>query len=208
MKHPFLALTALFGAVGGGAVSSAIQQPRPQASYPEASQRGNARVFYWGSKGDSPTGGSIGQFAIDYGQPAWQPKFEGAVEGTRDQRWRLGQNFWTNLDTNIDLTIAGVDVPVGYYYLGLEHTSDGDFILWAIDPAEARERHLDAFEIDRTEGGIAIPLTYEKADPPADRLTIRLLKSLFSRDQVEMRIEFGPHRLKGEVTMHPAEDGV
>ena len=72
-------------------------QGREQTAYSEHSERGSARIFYWG--GDR----SAGQLVIDYGRPAWQQKYQDSFESDEidGRRWRLGQNHWTKLDTNI-----------------------------------------------------------------------------------------------------------
>lgn len=207
-KRALLLLTVAVTSLTTSAVVARLAEPAVQgapgqAAYPEASQRGNARVFYWGPKDNKPNGGSIGQFAIDYGTPPWKDSYDGALDSQRDVRWRFGQNFWTNLDTNIDLTIAGVSIPAGYYYLGLEYTSKDEWILWALDPDEVRKEKLDAFEIAQTKGGIKIPLSYSEADDSASKLKITLMKSALARNSVEMRIQFGGHMLKAPIKMLP-----
>ncbi len=204
MHRSTLALvTGALVLVSAGAVTARLQAPQKQNSYHEASQRGNTRIFYWGPKGTEPTGGSIGQLAIDHGQPVWKDAYDAAVEQKRDHRWRFGQNFWTTLDTNIDLAISDVDVPAGYYYLALEHTSDDRWLLWAIDPKEAYEKKLDAYHAHFTTGGIEIPLEYEKVEEKAPKLTVTLRRRPTERDLATFEVRFGPHRLVTDVEMKP-----
>jgi DUF2911 family protein len=49
-------------------------------------------------------------------------KFDGMTKG---KTWRLGKDFWTVLDTNVPLKIAGKEVAAGTYYLGLFRSADG-----------------------------------------------------------------------------------
>ena len=72
-------------------------------------------------------------------------------------RWRFGENFWTTLDTNMDLVLGGVEVPTGYYYIVVQHHERG-LELVLLDPAEIRKQHLDAYEAPKTTGGIRVPL--------------------------------------------------
>lgn len=207
MHRSLLALvTGAVVLVSAGVVTGMRQAPQAQNSYNEVSQRSNTRIFYWGPKGSEPTGGSIGQLAIDYGQPPWKEAYDKAVEEQRDQRWRFGQNFWTNLDTNIDLTISEVDVPTGYYYLVLEHTTADEWLMWAIDPDEARAQHLDAYHARLTTGGIKIPLEYERVDAKTDVLKVTLRRRPTERDLATLEVRFGPHRLTADVEMKPAEE--
>jgi len=195
---------AVLGVFGVEARTGA-QAPAKQNSFHEVSQRGNTRIFYWGPKGAEPSGGSIGQLVIDYGRPPWKATYDQAVAKKRDYRWRFGQNFWTNLDTNIDLEIADVAVARGRYYLALEHTSDDEWILWAIEPEEAYEKHLDAFHAHFTTGGLRIPLEYEKGEASVDPLSVMLRRRPTERDRATLEIRYGAHFLSADVVMKPAE---
>ena len=153
--------------------------------------RGSARLFYW--DGDA----SPGQVRIDYGRPAWQEKFAAQQAETKftGRRWRLGQNFWTTLDTNVPLELGGVAVPAGYYYLTLEKKGDEQFTLALNDPAAVRKYKLDAFQAHMTRGGIEIPLEFEKVEENAGSLTIGLGKKTGKTSHFALSIHFGPYRL-------------
>ena len=64
---------------------TAQAQDQSQRATAEVSQRGNARIFYWGQTG------SVGQLTIDYGQPAWNQQFDAQWQQLQGKRWRLGQ---------------------------------------------------------------------------------------------------------------------
>src|SRR2546425_5669783 len=115
----------------------------------EPDERGSTRLLYWDRQKDV----GAGEFAIDYGRPVWKKdyddsaKFDGMTNG---KTWRLGKDFWTVLDTNLPLRIAGKEVAPGTYYLGLFRSADGAaWSLAFIEPAKARAAHLDAFEINK-----------------------------------------------------------
>ena len=46
--------------------------------------------------------------SVDYGQPPWKQQYADAIgsEKSVGKRWRFGADFWTTLDTNVDLTQA------------------------------------------------------------------------------------------------------
>ena len=171
--------------------------PVKQTPYWEGSQRGTARIFYWFGPD------SAGQLSIDHGQPLWNAAYERFLTKPSGVRWRLGENFWTSLDTNIDLTIGGVEVPVGLYYLVLENSADAGLRLIALDPAPVRAHRLDADEAPKTTGGLALPVTLRKAEAPSDRLRFDLLLDPAHEDRATLRITFGPHLLEAPVVMHP-----
>lgn len=179
-----------------------VAGPRPtrQTPYPETSPRGSTRIFYWFGPG------SAGQVEIDHGLPVWQAVYSKMLAPQKTTRWRFGQNFWTRLDTNMDLTIGGVRLPAGYYYLVLESHTEHGLRLIALDPAEMRAQHLDAYEAPKTKGGIALPLAQDAA-PFARRLqmTLDVVEEEGERtDRATLEIRFGPHRLTAPVEMHPA----
>ncbi|MHC5062620.1 MAG: DUF2911 domain-containing protein [Planctomycetota bacterium] len=177
------------------------QQNQAQRSFPEKSQRGHARIFFWG--GDS----SAGQLAIDYGQPAWNEQHQKAIEDGRmdDKRWRLGQNSWTNLDTNIPLTIGGQKLTPGLYYMTLEMTSDGEYWLYFLDPKEIRKQKLDAFHAHLSKGGIEVLMEADELEKPTKQLEIELLTSGKQDRKASLEIRFGPFKWTAPIEMHPEE---
>lgn len=181
-------------ATGGMAVAPA---PTEQTPFPETSLRGNTRIFYWFGPD------SAGQVAIDFGRPRWQPAFTKFVESASGRRWRLGENFWTTLDTNMALTIGGVAVAVGQYYCVLQNPKDQGPQLVLLDPAEARSRRLDAYEANKTTGGIVIPLQAAAAAEPAAELDLELRVDPATKDTGTLTIRFGPHAFEAPLRMHP-----
>src|SRR2546422_10299798 len=127
------------------------QKPKPKivAFGSDSPERGTTRVGYWNNEKNQ----GAGQFAIDYGRPVWRKEYEDTAnfdKMTKGKVYRLGSNYWTTLDTDIPLTVAGKSIPAGQWYLGLHRSEDGaTWSLAFIDPAKARAAHLDASEIER-----------------------------------------------------------
>jgi hypothetical protein len=165
-------LFAVFGILLAAAVQA--QQPKKgivaEGGTPD--DRASARVLYW----DEAADGAAGQLAINYGRPVWKKDYEDAAKFdgmTKGKVWRMGSNFWTNLVTDLPLTIAGKDVPPGVYYLGLHRSADGSkWSLAFIDSAGARKEHLDAFDIRKAKVEFMAPMSVEKAESTADKLTV------------------------------------
>jgi hypothetical protein len=146
--------------------------------------RMSTRIAFFGQNS------SEGQIAIGYGQPETQ--FDALTKG---KRWRFGNNFWTTLDTHLDLTMAGVDVASGYYYLVLERSENDDWFLVLLDPKKARSKKLDASMVDRTTGGTKIPLNWERTESSTDKLTIKLIPNKDDITAATLDIRWGPHEL-------------
>lgn len=179
-----------------------IEGPTPteQTPYPETSPRGGTRIFYWFGPA------SAGQVAIDHGQPAWNARYEQFLTKPGGQRWRLGENFWTSLDTNMPLTLGDVDVPIGLYYLVLQNNAERGPELVLLDPDAVRQQTLDAYEASKTSGGIVVPLDRGKAEHPTHRLQIELVVDRSQKDRGVLRVRFGPHELSTSVHMQPRRD--
>ena len=172
-------------------------KPTAQTPYDEGSERGSARVFYW--FGD----GSAGQVEISYGRPDWKPEYGAFLTEPGGPRWRFGENFWTTLDTNMPLTIGGVDLDVGQYYLVLHNDAEHGLRLLALDPQAVRRLRLDAYEANETEGGIAIPLQHQETGAVAGRLAIDLRVDRTQKDRAVLTVRFGGHTLSAPVVMKP-----
>ncbi len=188
-------LSVRSNAVAHSGGMAAGPRPTEQTPYPETSPRGSARIFYWYGPG------SAGQVDLDYGRPRWQPKFEQFVGGKGAARWRLGQNFWTRLDTNIGLRFGAVELAPGTHYLVLARAADGELALVALDPAAVRAERLDAWHAPKTQGGQRIPLDHSRTEDRAEFLLCALAVDRERRDRARLDIFFGPHHLQTDFDM-------
>ena len=138
------------------------------------SQRASARILYM----NQATNGFVGQLVVNYGQPVWKAEYEdlGLFDKmTKGQVWRMGDNFWSVLDTHVPLKISGRDIDVGSYYLGVHRSQDGDsWSLAFLDPDAIREARLDASEIAKATVDFMVPMSYSRTDENVESLTITL----------------------------------
>ena len=176
-------------------------KPRPKfiAFGSDSPERGTTRVGYWNNEKNM----GAGQFAIDYGRPVWRKEYEDTAnfdKMTRGKVYRLGSNFWTTLDTDMPLTIAGKTVPAGSWYLGLHRSEDGaTWSLVFIDPAKARAAHVDASEIERAPVAFKAPMTVEQAAESKDKLTIDLTFQKGNLKDVTLKIAWGKMQLSAPI---------
>src|SRR5579864_8647484 len=161
--------------------------------------RASARVLYWNLKAKA----AAGQIAINYGCPVWTKDYEDPAkfdEMTKGKVWRLGNNFWTSLVTDLPVTISGKSVAPGPYYLGLSRSADGSqWSLAFIDPAGARQAHLDAFDIRKAKVDFLVPMTTEKPGELAEKLTITLTHPKDDIKSVTLKIAWGNLALSAPV---------
>ncbi len=141
----------------------------------DVDDRGSARLLYWNSEKNA----AAGQFAVNYGRPVWHKELEDPAKFdslTKGKIWRMGSNYWSNLYTDLPLTIAGTSISPGLYFLGLERSADGSsWSLAFIDPVKVRKARIDAFQIYKAKVDFTAPMT---AEPPSaetvEKLTITL----------------------------------
>jgi len=183
--------------------TAAQQGDDEQQAYVSTTSRGSTRVAYFGK--------AAGELVIDYGQPVWKEEYQKALDSKKfvGQRWRLGQDFWTNLDANVDFRLGSTTIKAGYYYLTLELKKDGTYILGFHDPAAVRKNKLDAFLAPQYKqpAMFEVPLDYEKASEPAKQLVFNLEMSDADQSQGTFSLQFGPHKLKTQLQMMVGHSG-
>ena len=183
------------------ALSANAQEKKPAivAFGSDSLERGTVRVGYWNREKNGGAGG----FFIDYGKPVWKAEYEDAAKFdpmTKGKTWRLGSEYWTVLDTNVPLKIAGTTVPAGLWYLGLHRSQDGaTWSLVFIDPAKARSMQLDPSEINRAPIAHKAPMTIEQSSETADKLNLTLDVPKTDLKQSQLKIHWGKLQLKAPI---------
>ncbi len=138
---------------------------------------------------------NVSEIVIDYGPVPWKEEFAAMLQSGKldGQRWRLGKEYWTTLDTNVPMTLGGAAIPVGHYYLVASKSGD-EYTLIALDAAEVRAKKLDAFQAPQTKGGIVAKLEHADTKSISSDLHIELTADPDGKTGA-LTIEFGPHRL-------------
>jgi hypothetical protein len=173
------------------------QEERQMEAYGGESQRVSTRILYF-SETDPPS--SPGAIAINYGQPQWKSEYEEKFdELTKGKRWRFGNNFWTSLDTNVAMTMAGTEIGPGQYYLALERSPEDQWYLLLFDPVPIRAKKLDAFFIDEAPGGMEVPLEWKRKEESADRLMVKLIPDEGDLKKASLEIQWGKHMLMAPI---------
>ena len=200
MRFSVLGITLMLGLTGLVGAQNNKPAPPPIVAFgSDSPERGTTRVGFWNTKKDR----GAGQFAIDYGRPVWKKDYEDTAKFdamTKGNVYRLGSNFWTTLDSDMPLNIAGTQIPAGLWYLGLHRSQDGaTWSLVFIDPMKARAEHVDASEISRAPIAYKAPMTLEQATESKDKLTIDLVFKRANPKDVTLRIGWGKLQLSAPV---------
>lgn len=185
-----VALLAVFVTAGG---LFAWQDGGAQR-YLQTPERHTSSLSYFGANQ------YLGSVMISHGQPVWKDAYNEQVlhadkvaDGTR---FRLGNNSWATLESTAELTIGGVTVPAGYYYLAFEKAGDGVAVV-AFDAAEMRAKLLPSWAPPQ-EGGIRIPLKMTETDDTEDELTADFLVDNRT-GATDLEILWGPYQLVASV---------
>ena len=193
-KNLFLAMAILTVSLGNALAQTSRGPIQVFGGQPD--ERASTRILYETDK-------AIGEFAIDYGRPVWKKEYEDPAifdKMTRGKVWRLGKDFWTTLDTSLPLRIAGREVSIGYYYLGLRRSEDGaTWSLVFLDPVEIRSSKFDAFEINKAPIAFRVPVNVEKGAETVDKLTVVLSHQKQSITSVTLRIAWGTLHLNAPI---------
>jgi hypothetical protein len=158
---------------------------------PALGERGTSRVLYWNQDKDI----AAGAITVDFGRPVWRKEYEesGRFDAmTKGKVWRLGNNYWTVLDSNLPIKVAGRDIPIGLWYLGLDRSADGKtWSLAFIDPVKARRARHDGFTMETVPVDFKVPMTTAQPAGVTDKLTMTLTAAKEDMKKVTLRIAWG-----------------
>jgi hypothetical protein len=166
---------------------------------PALGDRGTSRVLYWNQDKDV----AAGAITVDFGRPEWRKEYEEAGRFdlmTKGKVWRLGNNYWTILDSNLPIKIARRDIPIGLWYLGLDRSPDGKtWSLAFIDPVKARRGRHDGFTMETVPVDFKVPMTTAQPAGLTQKLTMTLTASKEDMKKVTLRISWGRVELTAPV---------
>jgi hypothetical protein len=168
----------------------------------DVDDRGSARVLYWNDAAHA----AAGQFAVNYGRPVWRKEYEDSAKFdsiTKGKVWRMGSNYWSNLYTDVPLTISGTSVAPGLYFLGLQRSGDGSsWSLAFIDPVKVRKEHIDAFDIRKAKVEFTAPMSAESpASEAVEKLTITVTHPENDIHNATLKVAWGHLALTAPVTV-------
>ena len=168
--------------------------------------RASARLLYWNDSANT----AAGQFAINYGRSLWRKDYEDPAKFdamTKGKIWRMGSNFWTNLYTDIPVTISGKAVAPGFYFLGMERSADGaSWSLAFIDPVKVRKGRIDAFDIRKAPVEFTVPMKLEPAaSTSVEKLTVTLTHPENDMRNASLNVAWGNLALSAPVKVTVSE---
>lgn len=195
---------ALLVLLSTAALASAQVRQGAWTPVAESMDRGYSSISFWTYRDDGVEIGG-GRISVEHGKPSWPESLNdaGAFDAaTLDKLWRLGNNKWTTLDTQLGLRFGDRVVEPGIYYLVLERPGADQWRLAFVDPAAVRPGYIDAWAAQARPREVpilfSVPLGYAEADR-SEELDVTL--GLDDGDMARgwLRIEWGPHRLETDL---------
>ena len=185
----------------------------------ESMERGYSSISYWTNRDDGVEIGG-GRISVEHGKPKWpaaldeQPAFNRATVG---RLWRLGNNKWTTLDTQLPLRFANRKVEPGIYYLVLERPDSKTWNLAFVSPRSVSPGFIDAWAAQARPREVpilfSVSLRYARGSKTAE-LEMHLALEKDDMSKGLLHIQWGPHQLETtfdidvtSATFYKTEDG-
>ncbi|MBI3843942.1 MAG: tetratricopeptide repeat protein [Planctomycetes bacterium] len=153
--------------------------------------------------------GGKAQASIEYGKPVWKTEYASMVDSGKlaGQRWRLGQDDWTTLETKGDVTLGDVPLKPGTYDLTLEKKEGNKVVLSLHDPEVLRAKKITPAAVSQyAEPALYdIPIAIERSTEIADALTIKLAMDPSDDSKGSLTIRFGPFKGTVPLRLAPAK---
>ena len=139
-----------------------------------------------------------GGYNFTYGAPDWKAEYDEKIETAGDQKARLGKDDWSTLDTSVPLTIGGVQVPAGQWYLGLGR-EDGKYFMMVMSADTCRKNKVPPSATPKLTAKINVPLTYAKVEKEAEQLHISAVRDPKELTKATLRLHWGTHQLTAPI---------
>lgn len=167
----------------------------------ESMERGYSSISYWTYRDDGVEIGG-GRISVEHGKPQWPEMLEepGTFDGgTVGKLWRLGNNKWSTLDTQLTLHFGDRTVEPGIYYLVIDRPKADDWRLVFVAPGSVSPSFIDAWASqarpDEVPRLFSVPLEYATGDKTPE-LDISLALDKDDMSLGAIRIHWGPHHLE------------
>lgn len=143
---------------------------------------------------------------IEHARPKWRQELAKLQSAMKPKsRWRLGQNFWSSLETTVPITIGKTRLKPGHWFLMLQRQKGDAWALVTLPSKKAYKQAVDAFQVAGVKTGTVIPLATEASGPKRqeseqEELSIALVPQPGLTAQLEIR--WGPALLTAPVQFH------
>lgn len=159
----------------------------------------------------SETTGPLAAVSISYTGPTWRDGYDAMLKQLQGSNYtRLGNGWWTTLDSIGALEIGGTRIEAGSYYLGLAVAADGTFSLLLFDSKAAMKARLlpgtTALYTGEAKADVRVPMSLAKDSLPEAAATMQIEITTDSKQPTngKLSIRWGKHELSAPVQFHLA----
>ncbi|MBM4015002.1 MAG: DUF2911 domain-containing protein [Planctomycetes bacterium] len=140
-----------------------------------------------------------GMLCIQYGAPGWKAEYDAQFDQIKGQNLRLGKDFWTTFNTSCALTIGGVEVAAGAYYLGLKCDAEGKFSLLLLDAKTADAGKQAPWTGATWTPAYTCPLTKTATETEAAVMKMSLAGNGQVAHEMTFTLNWGKHQLAAPI---------
>jgi hypothetical protein len=134
---------------------------------------------------------------IDHGAPKWAGAMEKTAKGMQTgERWRLGSDWATTLDTNTSLGIGGKKLPAGSWHLTLAKAAKDGWTLVVSSAVADHKAKIDGYNPAAVTPVLEIPLQRSTSKAAAEVLRVAFESA---GGKAQFVIAFGTTRLTAVV---------
>ncbi len=147
----------------------------------------------------------VGMVCVQHGTPEWKAEYDGMLGTLKGKSLRLGKDFWTTLNTSVELTIGETTVAAGSYYLGLKCDAEGNFHLLVMKQDTADKAGWVPFMEDAWKADYTLAMKHTTGEKSADKMTMELNVDPKDPASMTFQISWGKHVLAMPVKAHLAK---
>ncbi len=140
-----------------------------------------------------------GMLCIQYGAPAWKAEYDTQFEKIKGQNLRLGKDFWTTFNSSCALSIGGVEVAAGAYYVGLKCDAEGKFSLLLLDVKSADDAKQAPWTGATWKPAYTCPLTKSVTETEAAVMKMSLAGNGQAATEMTFTLNWGKHQLAAPI---------
>ncbi|HSR51209.1 MAG TPA: DUF2911 domain-containing protein [Acidobacteriota bacterium] len=190
-------------ALASGPVQQSAEDAKAYGVYGQVvEERASTRIGYWYRNVNA----GLGEVVVTYGRPLWKPEYDQQFDAmTRGKMWRMGDNFWSIFDTQLPVTLGGVEIEPGIYYLAVRRSAQDDWELVFVDQRKARRKMLDSYDVRTRPQEIpilfSVPLNFEKTSEKVEKLTVIFELDKPAKDRGRLRLTWGDFALSAPIVV-------
>lgn len=140
----------------------------------------------------------LGGYAVNYGSATWKDEYNKHVGAAGESVLRLGSGDWATFDTSVPMTIGGVKVGAGQWYLALG-SQDGKLFLVMMRAGYCRKNKVPSFRPQLAKQKKMIPFKHATGESNTEKLSISVAADKKNVANGTLTLKWGKHVLTAPI---------